>query len=252
MKSNHKEYLDAFYYRIIDIRHTASRINSVLNADVERLLKSDVEFISGSALVISDWTGPTDNGWEINFHTGVSMTTINQDYRAEVDKIISTKCCLSYAQAFEALERFFKDCVYISLLKDSNHKEKLGYDKDFTRNCIPGGENLFKLLKKIYGERLKESSQNNNKNIRFKEFWSVLSEVRHAIVHSSSYIKAEKVNKTKYHLAVFNHLYNYTICNDTNWLVVLDYKKLDRLLKYVAEFGYQIFKIHDLNEVINS
>ncbi|MDO6389677.1 hypothetical protein Q4E40_06035 [Pontibacter sp. BT731] len=252
MENDYKYYLDVFFNRILDLRHSASRINTVLKRDVELVTSKDIKFISGSALIISDWTEPTESGWEINFHTGVAKTTIKEDYGVEVNRIISSECCLAYAQAFEALEKYLKDCVYRKMKDDTLLVEMIKCEENITRERIPGGDQLFKWLTKACGAKFKESSLKNNKNIKFKQFWSVISEVRHAITHSSSKVRITKIKKSDYHLAVFKHLFNYTVVDDKFYHVELDYKRLDRVIKYIAEFGYQIHKCFSLNEPTES
>lgn len=249
MENSYKSHLDIFFNRILDLRHSVSRINTVLKRDTELITEKDIKFISGSALIISDWTGPTDNGWEINFHTGATRTTIKENYSVEVNRIISSECCLAYAQAFEALEKYLKDCVYYKLKNDTFFMEVIKCEGSITREMIPGGDQLFKWITKACGTSFKESSLKNNKNIRFKQFWSVLSEVRHAVTHSNSNVKISKINKSAYHFTVFEHLFNYAIIDDKTYHVELDYKRLERVIKYVAEFGYQIYKCFSLNDV---
>ncbi|MGE5942989.1 MAG: hypothetical protein ACM31G_01495, partial [Flavobacteriales bacterium] len=185
-----------------------------------------------SSLIISDWTGKTDNGWELNFHTGISKTTEN--YEKEVDNILSTEFCLAFAQSFEALETFLKDIFHQSSLQEKPPIE---------RDKIPGGENLFKLIKTICGEDFKKSSNRNNKNLRFKQFWSTISESRHAIIHSSRRIKMNRVNKSSDHFAVFNYLFDYDKLEDEILLIKLNYNQLNKVLKHVSEFAYQVYKI---------
>jgi len=64
MKNPYKIYLDNFFETINDLKHTTNRINKVLLKDVERYTKKEANFLSGTALIIGDWTGPTDNGWK--------------------------------------------------------------------------------------------------------------------------------------------------------------------------------------------
>ncbi|MCP2042222.1 hypothetical protein [Pontibacter sp. HSC-36F09] len=224
----------------------------VIKRDAELITDKDIKFISGSALIISDWTEPTDNGWEINFHTGVTRTTLKENYGVEINRIISSECCLAYAQAFEALEKYLKDCAYYKLKNDISFMEMIKCEESIAREMMPGGDQLFKWITKACGTSFQESSRKNNKNIKFKQFWSVLSEVRHAITHSSSNVKISKIKKSSYHFAVFEHLFSYTVIDDKTYHVELDYKRLERVIKYVAEFGYQIYKCFSLNKVLES
>lgn len=239
MKNPYKEPLYHLFQRIIELRHSSNRINSVLQKDVAKYTAEGARFFSGSSLVISDWTGKTDNGWELNFHTGVSKKTEKEYYATEVNNILSTEFCLAFAQSFEALETFFKDIIYQNAVLE---KATIKRDK------LPGGENLFKLIKKACGEDFRKYSNRNNKNLRFKQFWSTISESRHAVVHSSCRIKENKINKSADHFATFEYLFDYDKLEDGILIIRLNYRQLDKVLKHVSEFAYQVYKIFSEKE----
>src|SRR5680860_732434 len=158
MENNYKEKIITLFERIIELRHSSNRINLVLTKDAQKFTVDNARFFSGSKLIISDWTGPTDNGWEINFNTGIRKETFKEDYSREVESIISRECCLSFSQAFEALESFFKDCIFFK----SHRSEKFDFE---SRDEINGGDKLFRLIKKACSPQYNEFSKNNNKNI---------------------------------------------------------------------------------------
>jgi hypothetical protein len=87
------------------------------------------------------------------------------------------------------------------------------------------------------------SSQTNNYNLSFSEFWCVLSIVRHAITHSQSIIRKALVFKSLTHKLIFNHFFIYHECDQNNIEIRLNYDKLEKLIKSIAEFSFQIFKI---------
>lgn len=238
----YKTHLDLLFNRVIDLRHTVSRINIVLKNDVKLVSNKEIKVISGSALIISDWTGPTDEGWEINFHTGARRATLKENYNIEVKRIISNECCLAYAQAFEALEKYLKNCVFQKLQNNVEFRKTIGYDEKIARGRMPGGDELFKLVKKACGEYYQKFTHENNKNVKFKQFWTIISEVRHAITHSDCNISMSRISKSSYHFAAFEHLFNYSVIDDKTLHIELDYKGLERALKYIAEFSYQIYK----------
>jgi hypothetical protein len=234
MKNPYKEHLNHLFRRIIELRHSSNRINLVLQKDVEKYTAEGARFFSGSSLIISDWTGKTDNGWELNFHTGVSKRTEKENYSKEVSTILSTEFCLAFAQSFEALETFFKDIICQTVILEKTTIE---------RDKVPGGEHLFKLIKKACGEEFKRNSNRNNKNLRFKQFWSIISESRHAVVHSSCRINVNKVKKSADHFATFEYLFDYIKLEDEILIIRLNYRQLDKVLKHIAEFAYQVYKI---------
>lgn len=107
-----------------------------------------------------------------------------------------------YSQSFETLEIFLKDCLFNKQIKDEELKNyimslnNIGNYK-LSRESMPGGEKLFRILKKAGGKTFKDFSKQKNNNIKFKELWTVLCETRHSITHSNSKIKKSKLNLSK-------------------------------------------------------
>ncbi|MBI5915641.1 MAG: hypothetical protein HY842_09710 [Bacteroidetes bacterium] len=254
MTNSYKKHLDHFFEKLLYYRHISGRINKVVQKDVK--VYSDegaiIHFIS--ALVISDWTGPTDKGWEMNFHTGIVTETTKDNYESEMRKIYSRQLCLLYAQSFEAFERFVKDCLFNRIGRDDAVREYTisllpkNQQSSITREKMPGGGNLFKVLKKAGGETFKNFTSKNNLNIKFSELWTILSEVRHSITHKESLIESGLIKKTKHHTEIFKFLFNSKDVPTDLLSIELDFEKFERLIKRFSEFAYQIFKILSIEE----
>lgn len=248
MENPYKTALNIYFDRLIKLRHNVDWINmQLLNSIAEYAKLDDDQLISGSSLIISDITGPTDRGWTINFYTGHKNITMAKEYEKEIHRLISIESCYAFAQSFEGLERFFKDIVWQKTqICPSFFDEIKGKKSGFINNVrgdYPGGKKLFHVVKKATGEDFLSSSQTNNYNLSFSEFWCVISDVRHAITHSQSKIKKTLVFKSLTHESIFNHFF---MCNeyDQNILeILLNYDKLEKLIKSIAEFSFQIFKI---------
>ncbi|MFD3003574.1 hypothetical protein ACFS7Z_24670 [Pontibacter toksunensis] len=118
MTNTYREYLDQFFEKLLYYRHISGRINKVFQKDIQDYTSEQAKIHFASALIISDWTGPTDNGWEINFHSGVSIETTKSNYESETRKIFSRQLCLLYAQSFESFERYLKDCLFDKIGRD--------------------------------------------------------------------------------------------------------------------------------------
>src|SRR5690606_12031496 len=125
---------------ITDFKHSTNRLSKVLLNDVKIYTAEGATFFSGTSLIIGDWTGPTDNGWKINFHTGVQKSTLKENYASEIEKILSREFGLAFAQCYEALETLFKDLIKEKILKDQNFKNSLPEKKYFTREGLKGGD----------------------------------------------------------------------------------------------------------------
>jgi len=254
MTNTYKKYLDQFFEKLLYYRHISGRINKVFQKDIQEYTSEEAKIHFVSALIISDWTGPTDNGWEINFPVGVTMETAKSNYKSAMEKIFSRQLCLLYAQSFESFERYLKDCLFDRLGRDDAIREYVikllpkNQKHSITREKMPGGDNLFKVLKKVGGETFKNFSSKNNLNIKFKELWTILSDVRHSVTHNESLIDLGLLNKSNHHTEIFNSLFNSKSKTDDSISIELDYKKFERLIKRFSEFAYQVFKILSIDE----
>jgi len=250
----YETHIENLFIRLLELRHTISHLKSVLNASVKNFEKiEDGGFINASALVISDWTGPTDNGWELNYHTGIRKITFKENYSQEVANIFSEECCYAFAQSFEALERFIKDCIFTKIGHDQDYCNTLKIENpsEFQREEIPSGDKLFVWIRKASNPLFTEYSNSNNVNLNFKVFWTILSQVRHAITHSNSIIKLDKISQTDYHFLVFKDLFQFTTVSTETVHLEIDYHGLSQLIDYVSEFGFQVFKMLSMKENLN-
>lgn len=243
MTNPYKPHLTSYFETITDFKHTSNRLSKVLLKDIERYTADGAKYFSGTSLVIGDWTGPTDNGWKRAFHTGVNRSTEKVNYAREVENLLSRELGLAYAQCFEALETVLKDFVNEKILSDRTFRDALPNKQNYTRECLKGGDDIFKLVRKAGGERFKKYSKENNNNFRFKETFRVFSEVRHSMTHSRGILKTSKIPKDKYYERLFEHLLSLNKLEGETVHLKFEYKTLDRLLIYLAEFGFQIFKI---------
>lgn len=254
MTNPYKKYLDEFFKKLLYYRHISGKINKVFQKDIQEYTAEKATLHFTSALVISDWTGPTDNGWEINFHTGIVAETTKDKYETEIKKISSRQLCLLYAQSFESFESFLKDCLYEKLRHNDILREYTisllpkNQRPSFSRERMPSGDNLFKVLKKTGGESFKKFTSENNINIKFSELWTILSEVRHSITHKESFIESVLVNKSNHHSEIFRYLFDSKDFSENLLLIELDYKKFEKLIKRFSEFAFQVFKVLSIEE----
>lgn len=252
MSNQYKIFLDNYFSTLLDFIHTSRRLNKVLISDVDTYSQTGSSYKSKSALVLSDWTGETDDGWELPFHSGLFKRTTEENYGAEVKSILSREFCFLYCQSYEGLERFFKDCVFYKIENDSEYKDEI--QKIFKiegfifRENIKGGDLLYKAIKKIGKQTLLQLSKENNSNLHFKELLYVLSEVRHSITHSKSIINKSKIKLSPYHEKVFNFLFNFSESDNDQIHIELDFKKFEFLMKRLVEFAFQIFKAISIEE----
>lgn len=243
MNNPYREYLDFFFNTITDFKHKTNRINKVLTLDAQLYQTEGSHYYAGTSLIISDWSGPTDNGWAINFHTGTLKTTVKDNYLEEINKILSREFGYAFSQCFEALEKLLKDFISIKIETDIKFKNSLGQTKDYSRENLKGGDELFKLIKKACGENFNKTSNKTNNNFKLKQFFKIISETRHAIVHSQSFLKTGKIPKDKYYTNLFHFMFPMNKLENETIELIFNYQILDKLLIYIAEFGYQLYKL---------
>lgn len=211
---------------------------------------AQINTISGVGLIIHDWSGATDNGWRIVHHTGVVNSIRYDNYEEESSKMLSFNCGYTFSQAFERLCSFIKDCIIQRGKLDPLlliRKTKNGIDT-YNRSNLPGGDPLYKLIKKAAGNYFNTSSLKNNTNIKFSEFWSIIYETRNAIVHAESIAKSERVKTSLYHDKLFHFLYPNHVDLNENVELFLTYKNLESLIGLLADFAFQIFKAFSIQE----
>ncbi len=241
----YQNHIKDFFQRNIELQHSMYEISETIEKSMN-LFEScnNWDLKSFSQLVISDWSVKSDNGWVINNSTGNSKTIRKENHQEELRRIISAECCYTFAQTYESLERFIKDCIVTRTKTDVRYKEYLEkkYKKVFCRDILRGSSDIFDCIKKAGNPYFNKISNSNNSTIKFKEYWDIISQVRHGIIHSSSKIEIVKIHKTPYHFKLFDRLFSYKNINDEVLEIQLDYKKTKNLQKIISEFGFQIFK----------
>ncbi|MDW3210126.1 MAG: hypothetical protein R8N23_09670 [Reichenbachiella sp.] len=251
MYNPYNKYLDHLYEVVLDYRHTTSLICRILVKDVERISRGNTISENHSALILSDWTGPTEKGREINQHSNKYRYTGRENYATDIEYLIFRECGLIYAQVFELLEKFIQDCLYEKALKNYDLRAQIlnhfKPNQPISRAKMPGGENLFKLLKKAAPRYYKNHSTSNNLNIDFKNFWCVISESRHALTHNRGYLQATKL-KGHEQEKIFHQYFNNIQFQSDFFIIQLDTENLTYLTKRISEFAFQIYKIISLED----
>lgn len=243
MKNSYKKPLDILYDRLLVYRQISFRINDVLKSDVEKYNKNKASLSLSNSLLIVDWS---DKKRAARISTNSFKLITRETYSDEIEKVLSLKFCLLYSQSFEALETFLKDIIYIKSNKDDVFKQKvikkLKKGLIFNRENIPTGKNLYSLLKEAGKDTFKEYSKSNIIKTGYYEFWTIISETRHAITHTQCQIKKSKINKSQTHFKVFEMLFNYSYINEEEILIQLDYLKFFKTIEYISSYAFQIFK----------
>lgn len=215
--------------------HISYRIDNVLKKESKRLLQQKTEFYTSNALVIADWTGPTEDGWELPFHTNIYKTTNTDNYIEEMEKMKSRENLLNLAQGFEVFQKFLKNCI---VMKNPSVKKS-----DLKHN-----DKILIKLKEEGGATFEKFSSQNNNNFNFEKLFNMLLLLRHAITHSNSVIEKNKIVKDGYTEKLFKVLVpNAEFCK--NEIVLhMNLHDLRSNMKILNEFAFQIYKIFSIQE----
>jgi len=254
-----------FFIKVIELQGTLRHIERILLRDLKlfnskELQNSGIKSLHGNHLIIGDLTGPDENGWKINYPTGISRVLEVENYQKEINFLIQRESAFMIAQAYEAFETFLKDIIasYLFLNKDLGkqvseefqdsmtiEEYKITIRKDSMRRGDKFGgtnnEGFFKFLRR-HSTNFKNFETHNNSEINIREWYKIYSEVRHAIIHSSSLVKEQNVKGwSKDKLTLFQKNFPYSKIENSYKLEISSSSAL-KALNMISELAFQVFK----------
>lgn len=218
--------------------------------------KTEIQ-IKGSRLVISDLTGETDQGWEINYPLPTEGYKVsNIDYLEKNEQLIQVFSSTLFVQSYEALETYFKDILtlyfkkniqlaYETIGKINCVKEKDSINWEKTVRKIKQGTNNSELLNifRTISPEFITSELKNNKGIDLSSWYKVISIARHSITHSNSIIKNDLYNQmNKVEHDILSNFFEVQKDDEGRRMIVLSAKQGSELLELICEYGFLIFK----------
>ncbi len=244
------------YYKgyVFHIDHDIQKFTQTL---IEGIDKESTVLIKGSRLVISDFTGESDNGWEINFPlptTGYKVT--NKNYLDMNRQLIQSVSAILVVQSYEAIESFLKG-ILISYFQN-NHQ--IAFETIGKANCIWNrsivdwkktvrrlnqGVNNKELLKiiRLLSPEFQEAESDNLKNVDLSHWFNAISISRHCIVHSESILKNDEYNKLKeYEISVLNYFFEIEDLEAENRKMSISAQQASSVMEFMCEYAFQIFK----------
>lgn len=230
MENPYKRHLDKFYQKSNYFSHISFRFENLINKEYQSYISSKSEFYSSNSLIIADWTGETENGWDISFHTGIFTITDQVNYEVEMLKMKSRHNLLNFAQNLEAFQGFLKDIII--------EKNKSIKRKDLSKN-----HDILLALKREGGKCFIDFSSSNNRNFKYDILFNMLVELRHSITHSNGIVEKNKIIKDNYSYKLFDVLFPDSIIGKEEIKLVLPYRTFSTMMKMLNEFAFQIYKI---------
>lgn len=182
-----------------------------IERNISRHRRSSAGPASGAALVIRDLTEWPPDGWARHFSVGAHQRR-GRRFLSALDEIVSANAAWAVSQSFEAFERFLRDSAAIYLKRQSttaslpawappnarasirpSSRRLVGY-RVFVRQVYGGADDLLKRFRKSV-PALAASERRNNRAVDLQVWFRVASEVRHAVVHSSSTLTPRQLAK---------------------------------------------------------
>jgi hypothetical protein len=242
MGINLKKHLDEYYDCLIGFKHSASRLDNVLQKDIEKYNSEESSLTLSSLQIVKDWSGLTDNGWAYTYPTDSFIQTRKEHYSKYINEVLSNQFCHLYVQSFEGLERLLKNILFE--LKDDIEiteliKSKLKQNQKNERVKLPSGDNLFDIIKSII---LDFEFNKEELNFDWKTSVFILSKTRNGIIHkNSNFAKSEIFCSTdKKNLLI--DLFKYEEINNYTIKLSLDLNRFKNLIDFMCDFAFQIFK----------
>lgn len=241
------------------LKSQLDNLRKLLNEIVDKGNLDLSSMLAGTSLAIRDLTEYPKNGWAVYYPSG-KFVSQGEEYLQKIDVLVSRESAWTISQAYEAFETFLKDITAAFLhinsqyadtekLTKSNSKLKklsleptdIEYWKNFIRLNYRKNIDLLKFLREIAPE-LKEAEKQNNYAIDLTEWYTVVTEVRHAATHSNMLIKSRKMLSwspgTHQLLTHFFPGKNTAGC----YTLELSRKDAETSLRLFAEYAFAVFK----------
>lgn len=236
---------DKFFNRIADLLHSVSVARVLMNSAARDYAAMEGDaLLALSNLIISDWTGPDDNGFAIAYHTAASSFTLSHQIEETKERIASVQGCYVYAQAVEALETLIKDCLFTKAIGNESFKtvlrKKMDINGDFDREKISSLKGkLFKGLKAAIPDFYDKKFGNSSYSISVEELFQTFFHCRHAITHASNNLKQSHINPAQ--MLQVRDMFDVQMNGDI-LLLVMNEVQMQHGPEKMAEAGFQIYK----------
>lgn len=218
------------------------------------------KLLAGSALVIRDLSEFPPDGWPRTYPTD-SFSVRGEEYIQIIDDLICRYAAWTISSAYETFETFQKNIIFDFLNISDNYGkyERVFQDKlsEFKEKSNPFDRTLiedwtkfvkyayknkfFRLIRTITPE-LKTVEKQNNQSIDLTVWYTVITEVRHAVTHFNRLIKNCRIRKWQpnHHALLANQI--NVVCDQHGYALNPTIKNARDILILFAEYGFAIFK----------
>lgn len=212
----------------------------------------------GTSLVITDLTGPTDNGWLLFGRTG-HVKVQGEEFIEKLKWIAQREGALAIANAYEAFETYLYDMAAaygfkinasrlhntLKLSQSVTELTSLEKWKEAVRYKYRRGKNkilINKLRKLGDGLELAEDKTTNNRSLNMISWFKVVEQVRHAVTHSDFVIEQAVLSSFQPEEKSILSQQFPGIETNTGYLIEMDKRSSALEIKLFAEYAHAIYK----------
>jgi hypothetical protein len=243
------------------ISYIDKRLTNLKN-DIERRAgeseKIGVEdLMHGTSLIITDLSGPTDDGWLYQYPTG-NFDVEGEDYLQMLDEFIGREAERVVAQGYEAFETYLYDVT--ARFCDAKSEQSIvdhfkgnlpkvpDRDLEAWKKAVRGvyrrkpNSDLVDLIRNLGQDLEKAEVHTNNRGLDLVRWYQITGEVRHAVTHSEGVISSKVIEGLdRKEIRVLRKKYPGAK-TDEGYALQLDVDSAQEALRTFTEYGYAIFK----------
>ncbi|MEX1014189.1 MAG: hypothetical protein WDZ80_03450 [Candidatus Paceibacterota bacterium] len=253
------EKLNFLYFQINYFQKRIERLKKDIRKNVAKHESFQIEdLFHGTSLVITDLTGPTDNGWLLKFRTGRHFVK-GEEFIEQLDWFLEREASLTVQQGYEVFESYLYD-ITASYLHANQKKLQIDIFKDYLPNCDTYEQKvwgsavrglfrrkansvLIDYLREFGGNLKKaELQEHNNRLMNLKDWFEVTTQLRHGTTHSLGKIKKDCIKKlSKDQVKLLQTIYPGQFVNG-EYEITLSFESAKSAITTYAEYGFAIFK----------
>ncbi len=259
-----KPILTDYFREVTRLEGVLLTINSFI-----KYTKKNLESIPDQRFVelISTYRDLSQIGSNTNLNfTGQQFSYKISDLRKDALSIASRECCYGIAETYEIFETFLKNILTEILFRNSKYFKPINANKlevpkskeeirDFINQFQKRDRNNKKLLwafRKL-SSFYKQYEKNNILNFNMAEWFDLMSELRHAIIHNRQDFteRAKKAVMRNRNQIIFNRYFNEEQSYSSGKLII-DRLKTGEIIHQFNQFAHLIWKSLSLECDLNT
>lgn len=208
----------------------------------------------GTILAVSDITESPTNGWR-HFSPSGKFAAGGRDYLDLVDRFVQRESAWCCSQGYEFFETYLYDAATTYLMNEASNIDRKWFkdcrasisSREDTRNCLRKtcqSKNNHKILESLRGicPEIKDAETANDRRLNLRDWYEVVSEVRHATTHANLLVKSSQISD--WPAPKKNLLTTLFPCEKQadGLQLKINRAEAEACLCTFAEYGFQIFK----------